>query len=228
MHLPSECSTCLTNAECQGKCLPDNACHGICLPDEECQGIYLPDVARVLQIQSVKADVVRMRGVRAFASERSAYLTDTECQGKFLPDAKCEGKCRTDNVRPSICLPDEDCQGNSLLDTEWQGKCHPDNTCHGVCLLEECLHHPDAAHLTVTECQGKWDPDKAYNGAPHIGNRVVTVVASKRNYQGIVHCSEDFELAFGSRHCNSSQFYSFHRIYIYIPPHRREYSSMSP
>jgi len=54
-------------AECQGKCLPDDACHGICLPDEECQGIGLLDVVRVLQIPSVKADVVRTRSVRAFA-----------------------------------------------------------------------------------------------------------------------------------------------------------------
>ena len=65
-HLPSGRSACLTDAECQGKCLPDDACHGICLPDEECQGICLQDAARVLQTQSVK-DVVRTRGVRAFA-----------------------------------------------------------------------------------------------------------------------------------------------------------------
>jgi len=66
-HLPSEHSTCLTDTECQGKCLRDDACHGIYLPDEECQGICLLDVARVLQTQSAKADVVLTRGVRAFA-----------------------------------------------------------------------------------------------------------------------------------------------------------------
>jgi len=66
-HLPSERSACLTDAECQGKCLPDDVCHGICLLDEECQGICLLDAARVLQRQSVKADVVRTRGVRAVA-----------------------------------------------------------------------------------------------------------------------------------------------------------------
>jgi len=96
-------------------------------------------------------------------SERSACLTDAECKGKFLPDAECQGKCR------------------------------PDDACHGICLLDEqCLHHPDAARLTDAEYQGKWDPDEAYDGAPHIGNRVVTVVASKRDRQGTVHCSEDY------------------------------------
>jgi len=67
VHLRSERSACLTDAECQGKCLPDEVCHDICLLDEECQGIYLLDVVHILQIQSVKADVVRTRGVRAFA-----------------------------------------------------------------------------------------------------------------------------------------------------------------
>jgi len=96
-------------------------------------------------------------------SERSACLTDAECQGKFLPDAECQGKCRTDT------------------------------TCHGICLLdEEFLRHPDAVHLTDAECQGKWDPDESYDGTPHIGNRVVIVAASKRNHQGTVHCSEEY------------------------------------
>jgi len=56
--------------------------------------------------------------------------------------------------------------------------CLTDAECQGKFL-------PDA------ECQGKWDLDEAYDGAPHIGNRVVTVVASKRDRQGTVHCSED-------------------------------------
>jgi len=132
-HLPSERSVCLTDVECQGKCLLDDACHGICLPDEECQGICLLNAVRILQTQSVKADVVRMRSVRPFAfstqrmsyrcrvsrqmssrrgvsvhlpSERSVCLTDAECQGKCLPDNACHG----------ICLPDEECQGIYLLD----------------------------------------------------------------------------------------------------------------
>jgi len=81
---------------------------------------------------------------------------------------------------------DEDWLGISLLDAECQGKCRPDDTCHDIRLLDECLRHPDA------ECQGKWDPDKAYDGTPHVGNRVVTVVSSKRDRQGTVHCSEDY------------------------------------
>jgi len=66
-HLPSECSTCLTDAECQGRCRPD----------EGCQGIGLLNAARVLQTQTVKANVFQTihgaasafqtRSVRAFA-----------------------------------------------------------------------------------------------------------------------------------------------------------------
>jgi len=66
-HLPSEHSPCLPDAECQGKCRPDDTCHGIRLPDEECQGICLLKAARELQTQSVKADVIGMRSIRAFA-----------------------------------------------------------------------------------------------------------------------------------------------------------------
>jgi len=119
-HLPSECSACLTDVECQGRCRPD----------EECQGICLLNVARVLQMQSVKADVVWMRSVRAFTfwtqcmsyrcrvsrqmssgrcmpqhlpsrrgvsghlpSEGSACLTEAECQGRYRPDEGCQGIC---------------------------------------------------------------------------------------------------------------------------------------
>ena len=134
------------------------------------------------------------RGVSGhLPSECSTCLTDAECQDKFLPDAEYQGKCRTDDARHSIFLPDEDCQGISLLDAECQGKCRLDDVCHDICLLdEECLRHPDAAHYTDIECQCKWDPDEAYDGTPHIGNRVVMVVASKRDCQGTVHCSEDY------------------------------------
>jgi len=55
---------------------------------------------------------------------------------------------------------------------------------------------PDAEcqgkYLPDIECQGKWDPDEAYDGASHIGNRVVIVVASKRDHEGRLHCSEDY------------------------------------
>jgi len=33
--------------------------------------------------------------------------------------------------------------------------------------------------------------------------------------------AKTIKLAFGSWHCDSSQFYSLNRIYIYIPSHRR-------
>ena len=87
MHLPSERSVCLTDAECQGKFLLDTECpckcctddvrHGICLLDEECPCICLLNAARVLQIQNVKANVfqtmhamastIQTRSVSAFA-----------------------------------------------------------------------------------------------------------------------------------------------------------------
>ena len=133
------------------------------------------------------------RGVSGhLPSERSVCLTDAESQGKFLPDAELQGKYRTDDTRHGICLTNEDCQGISLLDAECQGKCRPDDTCHDICLLDECLRHPDAARQIHAECQGNWDLDEAYDGAPHIGNRVVTVIASKLEHQGTVYCSEDY------------------------------------
>ena len=88
-----------------------------------------------------------------------------------------------------------------LTDAECQGKCLPDEEFQGICLLD-------------AKCQGKWDPDEAYDGAPHTGNRAVTVVASRRDCQGTVH---SIKHAFGSRHCDSIQFYSLHISYIYIP-----------
>ena len=96
-HLPSECSACLTDAECQGRCRPD----------EECQGICLLNAARVLQTQNVKADVVRTGSVRAFAFWMQ----------RVSPDAECQGKCLPDDTHHGICLPDEDCQGICLLNT---------------------------------------------------------------------------------------------------------------
>jgi len=60
---------------------------------------------------------------------------------------------------------------------------------HSACLTNaEC----QGKFLADAECQGKWDPDEAYDCTPHIGNRVVTVVALKCNCQGTVHCSEDY------------------------------------
>ena len=55
--MPSECSVCLTVAECQGRGRPD----------EECQGTCLLNAARGLLMQNVKADGVSMRSVRVFA-----------------------------------------------------------------------------------------------------------------------------------------------------------------
>jgi len=95
-------------------------------------------------------------------------------------------------VHHGICLLDEDYQGISLLDAECQGKCHLDDAYHRICLLYECLCHQDAVRLTDADHEGKWDPDEAYDGAPHIDNRVVTVVASKCARQGTVHRSEDY------------------------------------
>ena len=60
------------------------------------------------------------------------------------------------------------CHGNVRTDTARQGTSRPDE-----------------------ECQRKWDPDEAYDGA-HIGNRAVTVLAFRCDCQGTLHCSEDY------------------------------------
>jgi len=95
----------LPDAECQNKYPPDDAHHGICIPDEECQCILLQDTARVLQMQSVKANVVQTMCAMA-----SAFGTRS-VRALFLPDAECQGKCSPDDARYGICLPDEECQG---------------------------------------------------------------------------------------------------------------------
>jgi len=57
-------------------------------------------------------------------SERSACLTDTECQVRWRPDEECQGIC--------------------LLNAECQGRCRPDEECQGICLL-------NAAHVLQTQ-----------------------------------------------------------------------------
>jgi len=71
---------------------------------------------------------------------------------------------------------------------------------------------------TGAECQGKWDPDEAYDGAPHIGNRAVTVVAYATVSARYI-AAKTIKHTFGSRHCDSNKFYSLHSMYIYIPRH---------
>ena len=129
-HSPSRRNACLTDAECQGKCLPYEVCQGICHPD----------AARVLQTQSVKANVVRTthatasafwtRSVRPFAIRTHRVSYRRRVSWQFFPDGACQGKCRL---------------------------------------------------------------DKAYDGVPHIGNRAVTVIASRHDCHGTVHCSEDYQ-----------------------------------
>jgi len=75
-----------------------------------------------------------------------------------------------------------------------------------------------SACLTNAECQGKWDPDEAYDGTPHIDNRVVTVVAYATVRARYI-AAKTIKHTFGSRHCDSNQFYSLHLMYIYIPRH---------
>ena len=75
-----------------------------------------------------------------------------------------------------------------------------------------------SACLTDAECQGKWDPDEAYDGLSHIGNRAVTVVAYATVRARYI-TAKTINHAFGSRHCDSNQFYSLHLRYIYIPRH---------
>jgi len=75
-----------------------------------------------------------------------------------------------------------------------------------------------SACLTDAKRQGKWDPDEAYDSVPHIGNRVVTVVeymTVRVQYIAV----KTVKHTFGSRHCDSNQFYSLHLMYIYIPHH---------
>ena len=131
-YLTSGRSVCLTDAECQCKCLPDDACHGICLPDEECQGICLLNTACVLQMQSVNADVVQMRGVRAFTfgTQRVSYrrrMSRQMCSEQCMP---WHLACRR-GVSGHLPFEHSAC----LTDTECQGRCRPDEGCQAIYLL---------------------------------------------------------------------------------------------
>ena len=111
-HLRYECSVCLTDAECQGRCRPDEGCQGLCFLN----------AARVLQMQSVKADVVHMRSVRTFAfwTQRVSYRRRVSRQmssGRGVP-GHLRSECRA-------CLTDAECQS----------RCRPDEGCQGICFL---------------------------------------------------------------------------------------------
>jgi len=111
-HLPSGHSACLTDAECQGRCRPD----------KECQSICLLNTARVLQTQSVKADVVRRRSIRAFAFwvQRMSYrcrMSRQMSSGRGVSGylASERSACLTDEKFQGRCRPEEECQGTYLL-----------------------------------------------------------------------------------------------------------------
>jgi len=57
-----------------------------------------------------------------------------------------------------------------------------------------------------------------YDGAPHIGNRAVMVV-SYTTVRAWYIAAKTIKHPFGSRHCDSNQFYSLHLMYINIPRH---------
>jgi len=78
-HLPSGCSChgiTRTDAAVKATAFRRN-CHGIFLLDDESQGIRHPNATRVLQTQSVKANVFRTRSVRAFTIQ-----TQRVCSGR--------------------------------------------------------------------------------------------------------------------------------------------------
>jgi len=134
-HLPSRLgvsgdsalghSASLTDAECQGKCRPDDTSDCIGLLDEECQGILLRDAVRLLQMQSVKANVVLMACAMASAFRTTCAMASAfstrRVRTSFLLDTECQGKCYLDDTSHGICLPDDVCHGIYLPDNECQG-----------------------------------------------------------------------------------------------------------
>jgi len=157
-HLPSGCSACLTEAECQGRCRPD----------EGCQGIYLLNVARVLQTQNVKANLFRTQSVKAnvvrtTCATASAFRTKT---GRYFPS------------------------GDRVSRQMSSGRCVPRHLHSGRVVSSPSGGSVSYRHRVSREMGSR---DEAYDGVPHIGNTVVTVVASKRDRHGTVHCSEDYK-----------------------------------
>ena len=122
------------------------------------------------RMQSVNANILR-------TTHATVYTFPTRSvRVLFLPDAECQRKYRLNNAYHVICLLDEESQG---IFPSRHYTCLTDAECHGN-------FRPDWAY------QGKYQ-DNAHDGGQHIGNRVVTVVASRRDSQGMVPCSEDYE-----------------------------------
>jgi len=92
-----------------------------------------------------------------------------------------------------------------LLDAECQGICSPDDACHGICLMDEKCH---GIFLTDAACVIWMQSVKAIffqtervnanvetrlTFAQYIRHRMVTVVASRHDCHGTVHCTEDYQ-----------------------------------
>ena len=161
-------------------------------------------------------DDTRQGTVRPDAARQGTVCPDTSRQGTVHPDAVRQGTVRPDAARHGDCVWTRSVRAPCIW-TQLSGHHCSGRSCHGTTPLDAAVRAPllrtqlSRQHLsrcnfhgnvrTYTarqgtsrpdeECQGKWDPDEAYDGA-HIGNRAVTVLAFRRDSQGTVHCSEDY------------------------------------
>jgi len=96
------------------------------------------------------------------------------------------------------------------------GEARPDEQCQNICHLDAardlCTHivkanvmrkqRFKAMVLRMQSVKAK-GTQMTYDGAPHIGNTAVTVVASRHDYQTSFVSAKSIKHAVGSRHCDS-------------------------
>jgi len=145
----------------------------------------------------------RWTPARYYPSGR-ARLTDAACQAKCLPDTVCQGKGLLDAEGHDEAHPDEVCPGIRHLDaarvfltqrfnanvfqTQLSRRKHPDTA------VTAPSHLPSGHNVSYgRKVSMQMGSRQGLRWPPHIGNRAVTVVASRCDRQGIAHCSVDYQ-----------------------------------
>ena len=142
------------DAVCQATVPPDAACQSTVrlyatgratAPGRSSQGMFHPDAAHVLQMQSVKANIVWMtlamapafwmRSVRAFFLLDAARVLQT--QRVIVRTTRTRASVVRTMRATASAFQTRRVRVFFLLDAVYVGKCTTDDACHGICLLDE-------------------------------------------------------------------------------------------
>jgi len=97
----------------------------------------------------------------------------------------------------------------NIFQTQLSRRQHPDT----YSTVPSYLPSGHSERIMYVKCQCTWDPEKANDGSPHIGNRAVMEGASRCGRQGIVFAAWTISHAVGSTRCHST---SIHYRYLHI------------